>query len=157
MDKGQLVLFQVDISTECEMNKDKFIGTWKLLSLESRTEDGRVDYPLGKDVIGHITYTEQNYMSVSIMQPNRPVFASGDIRGGTVEEKVAAIDGYVSYCGRFSIGDKTIVHHIELSLFPNWIGIDQERFFEFKADTLTLSTPLFLLEGQNRTAHLVWR
>ena len=96
-------------------------------------------------------------MSVSIMQPNRPVFASGDIRGGTVEEKVAAIDGYVSYCGKYTVGEKTIIHHIELSLFPNWIGIDQERFFDFQEDTLTLSTPPFLLEGKNRTAHLVWQ
>jgi hypothetical protein len=142
---------------EKQMNESKFIGTWKLLSLESRTEDGQVAYPLGKDVIGGITYTEQKFMSVSIMQPNRPLFASGDIRGGTVEEKVAAIDGYVSYNGRFSVNDKTIVHHIELSLFPNWIGIDQERYFEFKANTLTLSTPPFLLEGKNSTAHLVWR
>ena len=139
------------------MKNSEFIGTWKLLSLESRTDDGQVAYPLGKEVIGYITYTEQNFMSVSIMQPNRPVFTSGDIRGGRVEEKVAAIDGYVSYCGKYTVGEKTIIHHIELSLFPNWIGMDQERFFDFQEDTLTLSTPPFLLEGKNRTAHLVWQ
>ncbi len=131
------------------MNTGKFIGTWKLLSLESRTEGGQVAYPLGKDVIGYITYTEQNFMSVSIMQPNRLAFASGDIKGGTAEEKVSAIDGYVSYCGKYAVGEKTIIHHIELSLFPNWIGDDQERFFDFQEDKLTLSTPPFLHEGKN--------
>lgn len=138
------------------MKNRKFIGTWRLLSLEKRTEDGQVAYPLGKEVIGYITYTEQNFMSVTIMQPERPIFTSGDIKGGTAEEKVAAVDGYVSYCGKYTVGEKTIIHHIELSLFPNWIGIDQERFFDFQEDRLTLSTPPFLLEGINRTAQLVW-
>lgn len=139
------------------MNKDKFIGTWKLLSLESKTEDGNVNYPLGKDVSGYLTYTEQNFMSVSMMQPNRPIFKSLDIKGGVIEEKVAAIDGCVSYCGRFTIQGKKIIHHIELSLFPNWVGIDQERFYEFQSDRLILSTSPFLIEGQKQTAHLIWQ
>ena len=36
------------------MINDEFIGTWKLVSLESRTVDGRVSYPLGRDVTGTI-------------------------------------------------------------------------------------------------------
>ena len=40
------------------MKNSKFIGTWKLLSLESRTEDGQVAHPLGKEVIGYILLTQ---------------------------------------------------------------------------------------------------
>ena len=139
------------------MNKNRFVGTWKLLSFTSRTEDGRIDYPLGKDVIGYITYTSESIMSVSIMSPNRPLFYSGTRKSGTTEEKSTAFDGYVSYCGRFDVLDEKVVHHIELSLFPNWVGTDKERFFEFRRNKLTLSTPPFLLEGEKHTAHLVWQ
>ena len=91
------------------------------------------------------------------LQEAAALVKSGDIRGGTTEEKIAAIDGYLSYCGRFSVSGGRVVHHIEVSLFPNWTGTDQERFFEFKADTLTLSTPPILLDGQEQTSHLVWQ
>ncbi len=139
------------------MSNKNFIGNWKLLSFESLTDDGKVNYPYGEDASGYITYMEPGFMSVSIMRASRPIFQGGDLKGGTVNEKAIAIDEYLSYCGRFSVEGNKIVHHIELSLFPNWIGDDQERFFEFKGDTLTLSTSPFLLGGENRTAHLIWQ
>jgi hypothetical protein len=45
---------------------------------------------------------------------------------------------------------------VELSLFPNWVGVDQERLLNISADRLTLSTRPLLLDGRQRTAHLVW-
>lgn len=139
------------------MSNQKFIGNWKLLSFESVADDGKIFYPYGKDATGYITYVEPNFMTVAIMKAKRPIFLGGDLKGGTVEEKAIAIDEYLSYCGSFSVAGNKIIHHIELSLFPNWIGDNQERFFEFKGDTLKLSTSPFLLGGENRTAHLIWQ
>jgi hypothetical protein len=50
----------------------------------------------------------------------------------------------------------TVVHHIEVSLFPNWKGVDQVRRFAFDGDRLTLSTAPMVVAGVERTAHLVW-
>ncbi|MFH1178751.1 MAG: lipocalin-like domain-containing protein [Candidatus Bathyarchaeota archaeon] len=133
---------------------DDFIGTWKLVSVETRREDGSLHRKGTRT--GYIIYSADGYMSVAFMKEGRKVFAAGDIRGGTVEEKVEAIDGYVSYCGKYEVAEDRVIHDIEVSLFPNWVGDKQERFYRFEGDTLTLSTPLQLVGGINLSSHLVW-
>jgi hypothetical protein len=49
------------------------------------------------------------------------------------------------------------VHRVELSLYPNWIGVEQERLVEVVGDRLILSTRPLLLGGVQRTAHLIWK
>ena len=138
------------------MERNPFVGTWRLVSLEMRKPDGQVGYPLGHDAVGYLMYAEDGYMSVAMMNADRPKFASGDIRRGTIEEKVAASDTYVSYCGRYEIRDDKIIHHIAVSFFPNWIGVDQERAFKFDGNRLSLSTLPFLADGLQQTSHLIW-
>ena len=150
-----------DLVPECRFKevqmKVDVTGNWKLLSFKMETEDGKVIYPYGEDAVGYLTYTEQNFMSVSIMRANRVFFEGGDLKVGTVNEKTAAIDDYLTYCGGYSIDGDKVVHHIEMSLFPNWTGQDQERFFELKGDELKLSTAPFLVQGEQRTARLIWQ
>ncbi len=131
-----------------------FLGTWKLVSVETRKEDGEV-HRRGERV-GYLLYNDEGYMSVAFMKEDRPEFASGDIRGGTVEEKAAAVEGYVSYCGRYEVKGDKVIHHIEVSLFPNWVGVRQERMYELDGDRLTLSTPLMLVGGRRLSTHLIW-
>ena len=95
-------------------------------------------------------------MSVAIMGPNRSEFTSGDIKRGSTEEKAAAADIYISYCGRYKTQGDAVIHHIELSLFPNWVGVDQKRFLQFDGNRLLLSTPPILVEGTEQTSHLIW-
>jgi hypothetical protein len=90
------------------------------------------------------------------MSANRLQFSSGDVLGGTTQEKVAAAEGYISYVGRYDIQGNKIVVHVEVSFFPNWVGKDQERFFEVRGNTLELSTAPLLVRGKQQTAHLVW-
>ncbi len=136
------------------MNPKDFLGTWRLVSVETRKEGGEV-YRRGRRT-GYLMYSGDGYMSVAFMKEGRPSFASGDIRGGTVEEKVAAVDGYTSYCGRFEVEGDRVLHHIEVSLFPNWIGETQARTYELKGDQLTLSTPLMPVGGIQLSTHLIW-
>jgi Lipocalin-like domain len=49
-----------------------------------------------------------------------------------------------------------VIHHVELSVFPNWVGVDQERLVATNGNRLMLSTRPLLLEGRQQTAHLVW-
>ena len=101
-------------------------------------------------------YGPDGYMSVAISRPERAGFAAGDLLGGTIEERARAAETYVSYCGRYEFRGDTVVHRVELSLFPNWAGIEQERLVEVEGDRLTLSTRPILLGGRQRTAHLIW-
>ena len=137
----------------------RFIGTWKLVTSDFRTSDGKVTHPLGDKAVGILMYDSGGRMAAQLMRPDRPKFASGDMRGGTQEEIKTAAEGYVAYFGTYEVDDKkgTVVHHVEASLFPNWLGQDQVRFFEFSDDLLTLKTSPILSGGQEIIGVLVWR
>lgn len=139
----------------------RFIGTWSLVTSEFRTSDGTVTYPLGEDAAGVLIYDRGGRMGAQLMRKDRPKFASGDMQGGTPEEIKAANEGYVSYFGSYKVNskDRTVVHHVEGSLFPNWVGQDQVRSFEFSADSqvLTLKTRPFLSGGREITGVLIWK
>ena len=139
------------------MATNPLVGTWRLMSWENRdVADGRVDYPLGEDAMGYIMYGQDGFMSVAIARPDRPTFSAGDLLGGSAGERARAAETYVSYCGTYEFRGETVVHFVELSLFPNWVGAEQERLIEVSGDRLILSTRPILLGGVQRTAHLIW-
>jgi hypothetical protein len=139
------------------MIQNQFVGTWRLVSWENRDEDGNVSYPMGQDAVGYIMYTEDGYMSANLMKANRPTFTAGDLLGGTPEEKARAAETYIAYCGQYEIQTNKVIHHIKASLFPNWVGLKQERFFEFIGNNqLSLSAAPFLMSGKQRTARVLW-
>ncbi len=141
------------------MSENRLIGAWKLLSAEFHSPDGKVVYPWGKNAVGLLLYHDSGRVSAQIMNPNRPKFASRDNLKGTPEETKTAFDGYQAYYGTFEMNEaeKTVVHHITGNLFPNAVGIDLKRYYEFSPDNrLTLSTPPMTLNGARVTGVLVW-
>lgn len=138
------------------MSREPFVGIWKLVSYELRRADGQVTYPLGKDAVGYIMYNEGGYMSVVIMAGNRPKFSSEVAQRGTDTEKVIAFNTYLSYSGKYEVQEAKIIHHVEVSLYPNWVGMDLERTFEFEGDRLSLSAPTSSRSGNQYTARLIW-
>ncbi len=85
-----------------------------------------------------------------------PRFAAGNPLGGTVAEQATAAAGYISYAGPYEVREDIVVHRVEVSLFPNWIGSTQERYYEFTGEHLSLSTAPLLLDGREQRAFLVW-
>ena len=135
----------------------RFIGTWRLTSFELRGDDGQARQLFGANPEGYIMYGADGYMSVAFMMADRIPFAADDPQGGTPAEKQAAMDSFFCYCGRYTVRDATVVHHIEVSLFPNWKGVDQVRRYAFDGDRLTLSTAPMVVAGVEQAAHLVWQ
>jgi hypothetical protein len=138
------------------VSANAFVGAWRLVSFEIRTSSGEVSYPFGKDAVGLLLYTQEGYMAVSLMRGDRVHFDAEDISSAGSEEKLEAIDSYNSYCGKYEVKDDRIIHHVELSLFPNWSGRPQERYFEFSGDRLTLRTPETTPDGVERTWIAIW-
>ena len=143
------------------MGKEQFIGSWKLVSFECRRLDGEVTYPFGKDAkdaAGILMYDVNGYMSVQINYSDRPAFASGDQLKGTPAEIKFALEGYSAYHGTYEVNEEegTVTHHVKGSLFPNWVGTSQRRFFKFSGNRLTLSTPPMPRGGEQVTALLTW-
>ena len=140
------------------MGKEQFIGTWKLVSSEFRLSADKAVYPLGRDAVGMLTYDTSGHMSAQLMRLDRPAFASGDQVGGTPEEIKSAFEGFVAYFGTYEVNEQKgiVTHYVEGSSFPNWVGTDQIRFFEFSGDRLTLTTPPIPVGGQQLTGLLLW-
>ena len=108
------------------MTTNPLIGTWRLISWETRSVDGqKISYPLGKDAVGYIMYNEDGYMFVAIMRPNRVRFAAGDLLGGSAEEKAQAANTYVSYCGRYEFNGDTVIHHVDLACFQTGLVLSR--------------------------------
>ena len=126
--------------------RSRFVGTWRLASIESRTPAGETQttHP-----VGLIYYDATGHMAVQIMPTDRAKYA------GTVptpDEAKAALTGYTAYFGSYSIdeGKHTVAHHREGNLNPSSVGIAAVRRYEFAGDRLIL-TPV-----ENPTTHLTW-
>jgi hypothetical protein len=135
---------------------DALVGGWRLVSWENRAADDQVTYPMGANALGYLLYTGDGCFSVMISQVGPALFAAGDLLGGTTEEKARAVEGVVAYAGRYSFHGDRVIHHVELSLFPNWVDSDQERWVELAGDRLTLSASPLLLAGRMQVPRLVW-
>ncbi len=138
------------------MVEQALVGTWRLVAWENRDAEGHVTWPVGRDARGYLLYTADGYMSVQIMRANRTPFAVGDLLGGSSTEQAGAAASYTAYAGRYTLQDNTVTHHVELSLFPNWVGTQQERRVDVQGDRLTLSTAPLLFGGKHQTAQLIW-
>lgn len=70
----------------------------------------------------------------------------------------AAFEGYIAYCGTYDVDEQsaTVIHHVTASWFPNFVGADQVRHFEFQSDRLLLRTPPRESGSEKRTGLLVW-
>lgn len=133
----------------------KFVGAWKLVAIEGRQVTRR-------DRIGLLMYDTTGHMAVQIMPPDRPKFASADRRQGSQEEIKAAFAGYTAYFGPYEVNeaDGVVTHHLEGSIFPNEVGRDNIRYYEFSGDRLTL-IPTTMVDGKltpksSATVRLIW-
>jgi len=137
------------------MKNEKFIGSWELKKWTAELNDGTEFFPFGEDAVGRISYDSDSNMSVHIMKNNRPPFHSEDPLNATPDEMFTAFGDFISYCGSYVIynNPNQVVHQIKISSFPNWVGQNQIRKFEFKDDKLILSTDTI---GSSRH-RLVWQ
>ena len=136
---------------------DEFVGAWKLISLERRTAAGEVTYPMGQNPVGRLTYDALGRMSVQIMRPDRPKPSGVTPASWSAEEKAAAFDGFIAYYGTFTVSEteRAVIHHVEASLYPHWVGSDQRRLYEFSGSQLILRA-VNGSGGPGTESRLVW-
>ena len=138
------------------MDKEKLVGTWRLVSWENRDENGNISHPLGSDAKGYISYTVDGHVFVHIMAGNRKEFSTEGLFDVTPTECVQAYTTHISYCGPYEIDGQTIVHKVEVCSYPNWIGSVQRRHAVFKDGKLTLSAKGIRVDAGKVDAYLVW-
>ena len=121
------------------------IGTWKLVAFEDRKDEHNPNsewiYPYGKNPMGYFVYDNTGHVMIQIMKTPPPArFASGDDEKPTAEEVKAAFTGYVAYFGTYTVdaAKNVVIHHVEGSLKPSYIGTDQPRPFILAGDHLII-------------------
>jgi hypothetical protein len=127
------------VSTAPAEEAGRFVGTWKLLSIE----DDRGNQSRGEKPIGVIYYDVAGNMAAQIM-PDRPraTWSPGD--SPTPEQAKDAISGYTAYFGTYTVDEKnrTVSHHRAGSLAPGAVGLDAVRRYEFAAGDRLILTPV---------------
>ncbi len=139
------------------MQSKKFpgIGTWKLVSCEHRASDGTV---IRSYDTGLIIYDTKGNVSAQLGNADCPKFVENDRLLGSPQELKTAFEAYLAYFGTFDIDDskKIVTHHIKSCLFPNYVGTDLVRHFEFNDGHMTLRTEPMHDGGKTFIGVLVW-
>jgi len=153
-----VVALALTAASELGAQQPGVIGSWKLISYETETPDGKKTFPLGRDVEGLAVYLPNGRVSIQFMKRDRPLFTSGDAWRGTLEEERAAFEGFFGYAGRYTIdaARSIVTHHLEIAHAPNYVGTDLVRTFSMSGNRLTLRTPQRQLAGQTSASTLVW-
>ncbi|MEG4812725.1 lipocalin-like domain-containing protein [Microcoleus sp. F8-D3] len=141
---------------ELTAQQKQFVGSWRLVSWENKDAEGKVTYPFGKDSLGYLMYTADGHMCATFSKTKRPIFPSGDILGGTLEEQARAVQTYITYCGKYELQEGKVVHRVEVSLFPNYVGTNQVRTYSFKDGKLVLTHAPEMMDGKLQTPFITW-
>ena len=139
--------------------KDAFIGTWRLVSTEFRSEDGSpAESPYGNAPQGILIYDSHGNMAAQLAQSNRKPFAKADRKGGSDAGTRAAFESYQAYYGRYRIdeSERVVIHTVTQSLLPNWVGSEQRRHYTFEGGKLILRTPPMTIGRQKILGTLTW-
>lgn len=120
--------------------KNLVIGAWALVSFEQESQEGEIIYPLGDEAKGSIYYLPNGYVSVHIMDVNRSENVD-ELLYKDMQLKYNDL-GYLAYSGRYHIDEENriMTHHIEISLYPEWIGGQQVRLIKLDGEYLQLSS-----------------
>jgi hypothetical protein len=141
-----------------EALKDKIVGTWKLVSWVFHNEKNEEVHYLGEGATGILMYDKHGYMNAQLMKGNRKKFQSDSINGGSFEETNAAFNSYLAYFGTYVEEEPgAVVHTVEGSLFPNWLGNKETRYGKITGNTLVLHTPPIPAFGREIVFYITWK
>ncbi len=154
-----LLLSLAALACHADDARAPLVGSWDLVAVENRGTNGEVEQPFGAKPRGRITYTADGFLSAHVMHAERAMFATDGLYSGTPAEKAAAYDSYIAYYGAYTVdaAARTVTHTLAGSLFPNWTGSSQTRYYALDGEVLTLSTPPMARDGKEITVHVVWR
>jgi Lipocalin-like domain len=138
---------------------DGFVGVWKLVSYSTQDPDTHVVfYPFGERATGYIVYTAEGRMFAILAAEGRKPLTGGNRITAPVEDRADAFTTATAYSGTYTLTEGQVVHHVDISVNPNWVGTDQVRFTWLEGNRLTIVTPPLPTrpDGKLRVSTLVW-
>ena len=118
-------------SAQASGDRAKLVGTYELVTTETRDATGKWSPIPDYNSNGYIIYAETGHMGVHIMPKVRAKFAANP---PTASEAQAALRGYAAYFGSFAVHDnerdKFVVHH-RLGHINARAEVDVRRYYDF--------------------------
>lgn len=134
----------------------QIVGYWSAVSWLQKYDDGREVYPLGEELRGFIHYDANGRMVCMMSAADRPVFVTGGQWNANDTEKARAYSSALFYSGLWHLDGDTVIHAVDTSLFPNWVGTQQRRAARIDGDLLFLSARIEEGTSEARSAILEW-
>ena len=133
------------------------VGTWKLVSVASTTDNGEVnEAALGQHPSGLLTYTADGRMMAIISDGGRKPLSIPDRVAAPAEERAQAYSTFMAYAGRYTFTCDKVVHHVEVASLQNWVSTDQTRMVTLEHDRLFVRNTPQLRDGVMVTLESVW-
>jgi hypothetical protein len=112
--------------------KNRFVGAWRLVSLEAPGPDGKIQKA---DSTGMFVFTRDGHASVQVMERNPPPQAP------TAPEQYSQ-GGFEATFGTYEVDESahTFTFHVEGALVRTLIGKDLPRSFEFSGNQLIVKS-----------------
>lgn len=137
------------------IDRKQILGRWRLVEWVQRYDDGREKHPFGRDPEGFIQYDAERMFCFVCSAGRRPL--GGTQWAAPEAEKAAAYTSSFAYSGTYEITGDEVLHKVELSLYPNWVGTTQRRRAELRDGRLFLSARMEEGTREARTAELIWQ
>jgi lipocalin-like protein len=151
---GIALMTSATIGQPAKSDRERFIGTWKLVSLTSG-EGANQTLPYGPNPKGTMMVDANGRFSITVVRSDLPKFSSNNRRSGTPEENQAIVQGSIAYFGTYSIDEAThvLTVNVEGSTFPNFTGGTQTRILSFDGDEVTYFNPTPSMGGSAKVTY----
>ena len=111
-------------------DKDKIVGTWKLISVVYEDEQTKGRTPvLGEHPRGYQIATPEGRWIALVTADGRPV-------PKTDEERANALRTMIAYSGHYRVEDGKVITKVEVAWNEAWVGGEQVRYLRFEGDEL---------------------
>lgn len=114
----------------------------------------------GARPVGILTYDSQGVMTVNVARRARRKFREASKFAGSPGECQDAMRGYEAYFAMYTVDEaqRTIVHSVRASLYPNWTGTDQVRLYRrISGGRLELRSPSWDADDGEPAVLVTWR
>jgi hypothetical protein len=139
-----------------QIDQAKLLGRWRIVEWVQRYDDGRRIYPYGTNPQGFIQYDAER-MFCFVCSGERAKLSGGQWTAPDAD-KAAAYTSCFAYSGTYEVSGSEILHKVDLSLYPNWVGTVQRRSATFIDDgRIALSARMEENTADARTAELIWQ
>ena len=110
-----------------------FVGDWRLVSVLQPDSAGGSQPFWGPKPLGMIRYSASGVMSAQLYDERRPSLGANSWQDVTPAAARTALMGLASYYGTYTIDTvaKTVAHHVEGAMAPEWIGRTLVRGYRF--------------------------